>query len=93
VGRLEEAVAADRAALKEWTRDRVPLDWAMAQNNLGSALLTVGEREPGTSRLAEATTAFLAVLDVFEEAAATHYMEGTRRNLAREEALIKERRR
>ena len=26
--RLEEAVAAYRAALEEWTRDRVPLDWA-----------------------------------------------------------------
>jgi hypothetical protein len=27
-------------ALQEWTRDRVPLDWAMAQMNLGNALLT-----------------------------------------------------
>jgi hypothetical protein len=33
--RLEEAVAAFRAALEEWTRDRVPLDWAKAQYNLG----------------------------------------------------------
>ena len=36
--RLEEAVAAYRAALKEWTRERVPLDWATTQNNLGNAL-------------------------------------------------------
>ena len=36
--RLEEAVAAYRAALEEWTRERVPLDWAMTQNNLGNAL-------------------------------------------------------
>ena len=36
--RLEEAVAAYRAALEEWTRERVPLDWAMTQNNLGTAL-------------------------------------------------------
>ncbi len=35
--RLEEAVAAYRAALQEYTRDRVPLDWAMTQNNLGNA--------------------------------------------------------
>ena len=35
---LEEAVAAYRLALEEWTRDRVPLDWAMTQNNLGNAL-------------------------------------------------------
>ena len=33
--RLEEAVAAFRAALEERTRERVPLDWAMTQNNLG----------------------------------------------------------
>ena len=36
--RLEEAVAAYRAALEEWTRERVPLDWAETQNNLGAAL-------------------------------------------------------
>ncbi len=36
--RLEEAVAAYREALKEWTRERVPLDWARTQNNLGNAL-------------------------------------------------------
>ena len=37
-GRLEEAVTAYRAALEEQTRERVPLDWAMTQNNLGNAL-------------------------------------------------------
>ena len=31
----------------ECTRDRVPLDWAMTQNNLGNALRTLGERESG----------------------------------------------
>ena len=36
--RLEEAVAAYRAALEERTRERVPLDWAATQNNLGNAL-------------------------------------------------------
>ena len=34
--RLEEAVAAYREALKERTRERVPLQWAMTQNNLGT---------------------------------------------------------
>ena len=36
--RLEEAVAAYRAALEEWTRERVPLDWAMATGDQGVAL-------------------------------------------------------
>ncbi len=49
--RLEEAVAAYRAALEETTRERVPLDWAMTQMNLGNALQTLGERESGTARL------------------------------------------
>ena len=52
--RLLEAVSAYRDALKEWTRERVPLDWAMTQNNLGTALWTLGQRESGTERLLEA---------------------------------------
>ncbi|MGH6935353.1 MAG: hypothetical protein ACRED2_04060 [Methylocella sp.] len=47
LARLEEAVAAYRAALKEYKQERVPLDWAMTQNNLGNALLRLGERESG----------------------------------------------
>ena len=35
---LEEAVAAFREALKERMRERVPLQWATAQNNLEIAL-------------------------------------------------------
>ena len=37
-GKLEEAVAAYREALKEQTRERVPLQWATTQTNLGNAL-------------------------------------------------------
>ena len=61
--RLEEAVAAYRAALEEWTRDRVPLDWAMTQINLGNALARLGERESGTARLEEAVAAYRAALE------------------------------
>jgi len=42
--RLEEAVAAFRAALEERTRERVPLEWAITQHNLGIALLILGIR-------------------------------------------------
>ena len=61
--RLEEAVAAYRAALEERTRDRVPLEWAMTQINLGNALRTLGERESGTARLEEAVAAYRAALE------------------------------
>ena len=35
--RLEQAVTAFTEALKERTRERVPLDWAMTQNNRARA--------------------------------------------------------
>jgi hypothetical protein len=42
---LEEAIGDLEEALKERTRERVPLDWAQTQNNLGFALFRLGERE------------------------------------------------
>ena len=54
---LEEAIAAFREALKENSRELLPLDWAMIQNNLCNALRTLGEREGGTARLEEAVAA------------------------------------
>jgi hypothetical protein len=38
-------VAAFRAALQELTQARVPLYWARTQNDLGTALAVLGERE------------------------------------------------
>jgi len=61
--RLEQAITAYRAALEERTRERVPLDWAMTQNNLGIALQTLGARESGTARLEQAITAYRAALE------------------------------
>jgi tetratricopeptide (TPR) repeat protein len=61
--RLEEAVAAYRAALEEYAREQVPLDWAVTQNNLGNALATLGERESGTARLEEEVAAYRAALE------------------------------
>ncbi|WP_157272412.1 tetratricopeptide repeat protein, partial [Azohydromonas aeria] len=60
--RLEEAVQAYRAALQEYTQERVPLAWAMTQHNLGAALTRLGERESGTARLEEAVQAYRAAL-------------------------------
>ncbi len=59
---LEQAVDAFDAALTERTQDRVPLDWATAQNNLGTALANLGEREAGTARLEQAVAAYRAAL-------------------------------
>jgi tetratricopeptide (TPR) repeat protein len=55
-------IIAHREALKEYTRERVPLDWAMTQNNLGFALYRLGERESGTAKLDEAVAAYREAL-------------------------------
>jgi tetratricopeptide (TPR) repeat protein len=60
--RLEEAVAAYREALKEYTRERVPLQWAMTHRNLATTLQTLGEREEGTDRLEEAVSSYREAL-------------------------------
>ncbi|GLR89448.1 tetratricopeptide repeat protein [Bradyrhizobium iriomotense] len=44
------------------TRERVPLDWARTQNNLGNALQTLGARERGTAKLEEAVAAYREAL-------------------------------
>ena len=51
------------AVLLTWSRDRVPLDWAMTQNNLGVALELLGKRESGTERLLQPVAAYQAALE------------------------------
>jgi tetratricopeptide (TPR) repeat protein len=60
--RLTSAIAFYKKTLTIWTGDKVPLDWAMAQNNLGNALSVLGERESGTERLEEAIATCQAAL-------------------------------
>jgi hypothetical protein len=58
---LEQAVATHREALKELTRERVPVRWAVAQFNLGHALFILRER--GTARLEQAAAAYSEALN------------------------------
>jgi tetratricopeptide (TPR) repeat protein len=58
-----------RSAIDRWKhlialypRERVPLQWAMTQDNLGRALDTLGERESGTEKLEEAVSAYREAL-------------------------------
>ena len=60
---LVDAITLYRQCLDLSPRDRVPLDWARTQNNLGNALWTLGERESGTARLEEAVSAYRAALE------------------------------
>ena len=60
--RLQEAVEAHRAALLEYTRERVPLQWATSQEQPGQCAIEAGERESGTARLQKAVEAYRAAL-------------------------------
>jgi hypothetical protein len=59
IARLNEAVAAFREALQEYTRERVPLDWAMT-----NALAMLGKRASSTAQLKKAIAAFDACISV-----------------------------
>ncbi len=90
--RLEAAVTAYGEALQERTRARVPLDWAMTQNNLGAALEALGQRESGTARLEQAVAAYTEALQEYTSEAAPYYHDVAQGNLARAQALLDARR-
>jgi len=61
-GALLSAIERHKRLLELLPRERLPLDWARAQNHLGWALLRLGERESGTAKLEEAVVAFREAL-------------------------------
>jgi tetratricopeptide (TPR) repeat protein len=60
---LTTAIVIYRRALADASRERVPLDWAATQNDLGNALSMLGARERDTARLEEAVVAYRAALE------------------------------
>jgi hypothetical protein len=74
-------VAAFRAALERSNRDRVPLQWAMIQNNLGNAFQALGKREVGTARLEQAVMAYRAALEEWTRERVPRLWVGTQHNL------------
>lgn len=54
MARLEQAVTAYEAALKERTRDREPLDWAATRNNIADLALARFRLDPDPAHLIEA---------------------------------------
>jgi tetratricopeptide (TPR) repeat protein len=55
---LLSAIERYKRLLQLRSRERVPLDWASTQNDLGIALRALGERESDTTRLEEAVAAY-----------------------------------
>jgi tetratricopeptide (TPR) repeat protein len=89
---LAAAIVIYRRALADAPRERVRLDWAMTQNNLGLALWTLGERESGTARLEEAVAAYRAALEERTQERVPLDWATTQNNLTRCLALLDERR-
>jgi tetratricopeptide (TPR) repeat protein len=64
---LKAAIIAYHQALEGYTREQLPQQWAMTQNNLGAVLQEQGTRtggEAGARLLAEAVTAYRHALEV-----------------------------
>ena len=78
---LQDAIAVHQQALLEFPRERVPLEWAMTQMNLGLALRSLGERESDTTRLTQAVTAFQQTLLEFPRERVPLLWAMTQRNL------------
>ena len=69
-------------------RERVPLQWAMTQNNLGNALESLGERESGTARLEEAVAAYRDALKEYTRERVPYYRDLTQKNLDEAKAAL-----
>ena len=63
----------------------------MTQNNLGTALSSLGGRESGTETLNKAVEAYREAMTVFDQVQSPYYWQGTHNNLNRALALIAER--
>ena len=62
---FRSAIEAHRAALTEYDRATVPLDWALGNANLGAALMRLGEREKDADLLDQAISAYNDALKEF----------------------------
>src|SRR6516225_812395 len=61
-GALLSAIEGYKRLVELTPRERVPLQWATIQNDLGNALSVLGERESGTAKLEEAVVAYREAL-------------------------------
>ena len=90
---MAQAVSAYRSALEVRTREQLPQDWAMTQNNLGNALKEQAIRTAGaqgTELLAQAVAAYRSALEVYTHEVFPAPHELVQKNLANAEDLLKQ---
>ena len=78
---LSDSIRGCRSALNLVPRERFPLQWAMTQVGLGTALEALGERESGTATLQQAVSAFREALEESTRERAPHDWAMTQNNL------------
>jgi tetratricopeptide (TPR) repeat protein len=64
---LNRAITYLRRAQADWTRERNPLEWAMAQLNLGEALSEIADLNVQVAPLQEAAAAYKDALAVYQQ--------------------------
>ena len=70
---LEQAVAAYRSVLEEYTRERMPLQWAKTQNNLGGTLVELGRKARARIRVDEGRSAIKSAWEMYQQAGYGQY--------------------
>jgi tetratricopeptide (TPR) repeat protein len=78
---LQQSIQTWHLVLQQHPRDRVPLDWAGTQNNLGLALARLGERESDPAHLTEGVAAYRAALEELTRDRVPLNWAGTQNNL------------
>ena len=86
--RLEQAVAACRAALEERTRDRVPLDWAGTTYILGYTEALIGGRVADRGRVLEGIARIESAIPVLEDGGHAVWAGYARNNLEQARAIL-----
>jgi tetratricopeptide (TPR) repeat protein len=92
VAELQDAVLAFTEALKGLNAAYHPRDWGATQNNLGAALFALAERETGVESLERAIEAFRASLAAYQDASASYFIVGVKKNIESAEAILQARR-
>ena len=89
---VAQSVAAFRAALEVFTREQLPQQWAMTQNNLGAVLRDLGERASEEQRaqyLRQSVEAIENALSIFTPEAAPYQNSLARDNLEKTNAALR----
>ena len=85
---LEEAVTAYENALKETTRERTAMGWAMTLANLGAARMLLAEMTKNRDIALMALNDFDEVVNYFQEVSHSQYMELGEEQRKKAQALV-----